>query len=303
MQYSKLPYTFEEQADKLIEKGLQADRYELISRLQRVSYYRLNAYFYPFKDKNTRKFKYPITLDKVWMHYTFDRQLRLLVFDAIERVEIAVRTNLLHLFAHKYGTFGYLDKNNLPFINTKQQPDGFDRWIDSLKVETSRSKEDFIEHFKQKYGDCNDLPPVWALAEIMSFGDMLRFLNAVDSQIRTDIAVSFNIDERLLKSWMKALGAVRNICAHHGRLFNRRLGLQPSLPYKNTHPDWHSPFSINKDKIVSVITLLKYMLHYAAPTSSWSKRFIKLMDDYPEIPHWWMGFPDNWREHELWKDV
>jgi abortive infection bacteriophage resistance protein len=302
MKYTKLPYTFEEQADKLLHKGLVADRDELISRLRRVSYYRLNAYFYPFKDKVTRNFKYPITLEKVWANYTFDRQLRLIVFDGIERVEIAVRTSLLHIFAHKYGTFGYLDAKNLPFINS-YFPDGFDRWVESLKTETKRSKEDFIKHFINKYGDEHDLPPIWALAEIMNFGDMQQFFNAVEIDIKKEIAKEFGVSVDVLVSWIRAIGAVRNICAHHGRLFNRGLGLQPNIPRRNKYPEWHNPFTFDNRKIASVITVLKVMLGVVAPTSSWSSRFIKLMNSNPNIPNRWMGFPDNWRDHELWKNT
>ena len=302
MEYNKLPYSYDEQASNLLSKGLLSDKQELLDRLKRVSYFRLNAYFYPFKDKTTRNFKYPISLDKIWKHYTFDRQLRLIVLDAVERVEVAIRSQLLHIFAHRYGTFGYLQVENLPFINSYSE-DGYKNWISSLKNETVRSREDFIRHFRNRYGDTHDLPPVWTLAEIMSYGDMLRFFNGVENNIRQEIAAEYKVSDKVLASWLKAIGAVRNICAHHGRLFNKRLGVKPLIPYKNRYPRWYDPFTIDKSKIVSVLTILNYMLDIVAPTSSWSQRFVKLMDDYRDVPQQWMGFPDDWQEHEMWKDV
>ena len=112
MRYTKPPLSFEEQADKLIRRGLVADKKELISRLQHVNYYRLSAYLYPYRNHDDDSYHPDTTLEKVWKHYTFDRQLRLIVMDAIERVEVAVRTQLVYHFVHQFGPFGYTEKSN-----------------------------------------------------------------------------------------------------------------------------------------------------------------------------------------------
>ena len=112
MKYKKLPLALEQQADLIISRGLVVDDKEkLVNILQSVNYYRLSAYWYPFKRPDESLLS-GITLEKIWRRYTFDRQLRLLVMDAIERVEIAVRTSMITLFSLKYGAFAYLDISN-----------------------------------------------------------------------------------------------------------------------------------------------------------------------------------------------
>ena len=99
MEYKKSPLTFEQQADLLISRGLQADRAQLISSLKSVNYYRLTGYLYPFRMADDT-FKPGTTLEMVWRRYSFDRRLRVLVMDAIERVEVAVRTQLVYHFSN-----------------------------------------------------------------------------------------------------------------------------------------------------------------------------------------------------------
>src|SRR5277367_3352549 len=102
VKYTKPVLSFEQQADQLLNRGLEADRARLIETLSRVSYYRLSAYWHPFKQPD-ESFAPATTLDMVWRRYTFDRQLRLLVMDAIERVEVAIlRTLMVEHHARKY---------------------------------------------------------------------------------------------------------------------------------------------------------------------------------------------------------
>ncbi len=165
MEYTKPPLTFEEQADKLISRGLVAYRDELIDRLKNVNYYRLTAYLYPYRNSDDT-YRNGTTLHEVWCHYTFDRQLRILVMDAIERIEVAVRTRLIFNCVHTHGPFGYQDRKNLP----KLESDKFAHWLNDLDDECLRSRETFISHFRNKYGDTHKRPPLWMLAEVMSFG-------------------------------------------------------------------------------------------------------------------------------------
>jgi len=110
VRYDKPPLIFQKQADQFLDRGLRADRDVLIARLKAVSYYRLSGYWFPFRKSNPdQSFKSGTSLDTIWKRYTFDRHLRLLVMDAIERVEVSVRTSLVYHFAHTHGPFGYTD--------------------------------------------------------------------------------------------------------------------------------------------------------------------------------------------------
>ena len=277
MKYTKPPLTFEKQAALLISRGLQADKAILISRLQAVNYYRLSAYLYPFRQVSGDNFKEDTTLDIVWRHYTFDRQLRILVMDSIERIEVAVRTQLAYYFSHRHGPFSYLNITFFPKLKSEDHK----RWLDEMKIEIERSKETFIMHFQKKYGDCHAVPPLWMLCEIMSFGKMLTLFNGVDDEIRRIIAREYGVEDIILKSWLGAINVIRNICAHHGRLWNRELGFKPMIPQKKKYPQWHNPVTVLNNRIFGILTVLKYLLNKVAPTSHWDQRLNNLIDDYP----------------------
>jgi len=297
MEYTKPPLTFEQQADLILSRGLKADRDRLIHRLKNVNYYRLSAYLYPFRLTGTDNFQEKTSLDLIWKYYTFDRQLRLIVMDAIERVEIAVRTQLIYQFAHHHGAFGFMEPKYLPKLNLST----FNDWLDALKSETDRSKEPFLDHFYEKYGDHHALPPLWMIGEIMSFGRMLTFFNGVEDKLRKIVARQFGIEDIVLQSWLGSLNVVRNICAHHGRLWNREMGFKPMIPRPNKYPQWHKPVVITNNRLFGILTVLEYMRKLTAPTSGWQGRLRALFAKYPEIPLMCMGFPANWEESPIWK--
>ena len=120
MKYDKPPLSFEEQAGLLVKRGLVVDSAFLIDRLKNVNYYRLSGYLYPYRQaKDNDSFKLGTTFEKVWRHYTFDRRLRLIVMDAIERVEVSIRTQLICILAHESGAFGYTKQEILPNLGTE----------------------------------------------------------------------------------------------------------------------------------------------------------------------------------------
>ena len=295
MKYKKPPLTFEQQADLLIARGLSANREILITRLKSVNYYRLSGYIYPFRESDTI-IRAGTTLDVVWHHYTFDRQLRMVVMDGIERIEVAVRTQLAYLFAHKCGPFSYSEPENLPGLGEEAH----ERWIDELKQETDRSTEPFIRHFRKQYGDSNSTLPLWMLVEIMSFGKTLTFFRGVHGELRREIAALYKVPDVVLLSWLTSLNAVRNICAHHGRLWNRVLGYKPKLPNAKKYPEWHTPVSIPQDRVFIILTIVRYFLGFIAPTSRWQDRLQKLLDSNRDISIAAMGFPADWEKSPLW---
>ena len=297
MEYLRPPLTFEEQADLLIQRGLVADRNLLIAKLRAVNYYRLNGYLHPFRVGGGDSFKPGTTLEMIWRRYTFDRRLRLLVMDAIERIEVTVRTNLAYHFAHQCGPFAYTSHASLPHIGKQQHCD----WLDRLKGEIDRSKEGFVTQFVTQYGDKHPFPPVWIMVEIMPLGATVTFFRGVENAIRSNIAGELDVPGKVLDSWMLSLNTVRNVCAHHGRLWNRRWGTGVLLPGKNKHPHWHSPILIPRNRTFTILTICRYLLGYIAPQSNWSGRLADLFAEYEDVPRTPMGFPENWGENPLWQ--
>ena len=106
--YNKQPLTYTEQVDLLRSRGmLISDNLRTERHLANISYYRLSAYMLPYKQKENGKildsFRKGVTWDMVYNLYVFDRKLRLLVFDAIERLEVAIRAQIIYQLSHKYG--------------------------------------------------------------------------------------------------------------------------------------------------------------------------------------------------------
>ncbi len=252
MKYTKLPLTFEQQADLLLSRHMIADKQTLIARLQSVNYYRLSAYWHPFKQPDST-FVLGTSLDIVWNRYTFDRQFRLLVMDAVERVEIAIRTRLAYELVHKHGVFAQLD--SWAFSSTQVE---YQRLIDGMREDAQNSREVFIEHFRRTYDEFSDIP-LWSAVEIMTFGQMFTTFRCSGMHIQRLIAKEYQISGKVLFSWILTLNYIRNVCAHHSRLWNRELAIKPILPDPRNAPDWHTPIVINNGRAFAVLTLLHYL--------------------------------------------
>ncbi len=296
MRFEKPPLSFEEQAALLLSRGLVADPLELVDTLHHVNYYRLSGYLYPFREPD-ETYRPGTTLDTVWRRYTFDRRLRLMVLDAIERVEVAVRTQLVYEHVHRYGPFGYTDPDNLPKLDSQRHR----LFLTRVGDETARSKEVFVKHFKAKYGDQHTYLPLWMVSEIIPYGVLFTLFSGVEPDIKRAISRAYAIPDKVLSSWLGVLNMVRNICAHHGRLWNRELGVKPLIPNPNKHPQWHCPHTIPNSRVFAVLTILKYLIGITAPKSHWPDRVRELLDEYKDIPRRPMGFIENMDESPLWK--
>ncbi|OGF50955.1 MAG: hypothetical protein A2231_06495 [Candidatus Firestonebacteria bacterium RIFOXYA2_FULL_40_8] len=296
MQYNKPSITFEQQAEQLINRGLVADKFQLIECLKNVSYYRLSGYLYPFKNPDDT-FKIGTNLDIVWRHYTFDRRLRLIVLDAIERVEVSVRTQIIDILSQKSGAFGYLE----PETFNRMSKVTHEEWLKNIKIETERSKkrEKFAGHFFKNYD--GDFLPFWMAGEIMSFGSVLMMFDGMDFALQKEVARHYGISHVVLRTWMKSLNFIRNVCAHHSRLWNKELYDRPAIPDHKHNPEWYDPVAINDNRIFVILTISNYFMRIVAPKSKWKTRLIDLLNEYPDVSKTVMGFPLNWKNSDLWK--
>lgn len=301
MEYSKGHLSFEAQADRLIARGLLADRAELIGRLQAVSYYRLAGYLHPFRKldgagNSLDEFYEGTKLETVWDRYCFDRRLRVMTLDAIERVEVSIRTKLVFRFTLQHGPFGHCDDVNLP----KLKIDEYLEWRTALQEETDRSKETFKKHFFAKYGDQHRNLPLWMLAELMSMGSLLTFFKGVEPALKRQIAEEYGFPDEVILSWLRSLNAARNICAHHSRFWNRVLGYPPMLPNARKFPDWNGTNKLSTDRCGIILMICRHLLRQISPTSRWHERVEALFQEYPEIPRTSMGLPETWMDHPIW---
>lgn len=299
MQYRKPWLSYDQQADKLAELGLIFNRTDLITRLKDVGYYRLSGYWYIFKQisiDGSESFIPGTRFNKIWQLYTFDRQLRLVVLDAIERLEIYMRTQLAYRLAQKDGPFGYLNAASLPNMNEKIHCGFISRCFKAY----DRSKTLFTDHFKEKYGDSHELPPYWMLVNIMDFGMMLTLFRGSSNEVKGGIANEIGVPYLVLESWLITLNTVRNICAHHDRLWNRRLGNKTKIPRGRKYPEWHHPYEVNNSSTFTLLTILGYILERIAPDSSWHTKMLQLINTRTPEDLQLMGFNEGWKTCPIW---
>lgn len=223
--------------------------------------------------------------------------MRFPLIDAIERIEVAVKAMIVSRFTHVYGAFGYADTANFASpANAHRHAE----MLDFIHTEMERSKEEFVRHFKSKY-DTSDGLPLWMATEIMTFGNMLTFFRLMKKQDKQAVARQFGISELVLETWLVSLNYIRNICAHHGRVWNRVLAVKPSLPKKLQ--EWHDPkYPVNPTRIYSILTIARFLLRVIVPQSSWPARLKEFLDDFQDIPRLSMGIPEGFEESALWRD-
>jgi len=297
MKYSKLPISILEQIQKLKQRGLLFHNENKAAHyLSNISYYRLRAYTYPFQDNShsEQPFVKEIDFEDIIQLYVFDRQLRLLIFNAIEKIEIALRTQIIYQYSLLYGSHWHLNPalyNNAVY---------FADHIASLQKEIDRSNETFIKHYKEKYADPKE-PPCWMSLEVSSMGLLSKiFENLKKDACKNRIAAHFGLkDVDVLVSWMRCFSIIRNTCAHHGRIWNRRW-TKIALPRKPL-----ALFLQNKDihpnKIYASISCILYVLNIISPGHDFKKRLLDLMKSCPLMQEKEMGFIQHWRQEALWQ--
>ena len=303
--YTKPALDFRQQLSHLKAKGLQSSNDEqALRQLAVISYYRLSAYWYPFRVRDaagnvTSQFVDGTTFDQVIALYEFDRRLRSLVLNALEHIEVAVRTRLAYHMGHRYGTFGHTDSAN---FHPK-----FDhaRWLSNLESETERSSDEFIRHYRNKYAGFPTVP-IWMLTEVMSFGALSFFYRGLRNDRRQGVedkrkvADYFGVHYRRLGNWLHTLTYVRNVCAHHSRLWNRELAIRPD---RSREPDWLPPLTPRNDRIFYILLILRYLLRPLGNDNHWVTSVTTLLEPVATEPghRIAMGMPENWKEHPIWK--
>jgi abortive infection bacteriophage resistance protein len=256
VKYTKPPLSIDEQVSLLQSRGMEGDPSRIARRLKVVNYYRLSGYWYPFRNQDASF--YPGThIDEVWSRYIFDRKMRLLVMDAIERIEVAVRTQLAYHHAMTYGPFGFVQDPSALIHSIK--PDTKDL-IREIYKDVSRSSETFMDHYRAKYGDHHDYPPIWVTTEVLSFGKVVALYRKSPVPIQKRVAQELGSNHYLFDSWILSLNTIRNYCAHHSRIYNRVFTLRPKMPSQEKWPTWHDPYKIQNNRLIGILPKCKSSL-------------------------------------------
>lgn len=298
--YAKPWLSVADQVSKLEARGLQiTDRADAETFLRHINYYRFTGYCLAFENPR-HCFPPGVTFDLVKAACQFDANLSDLFNDALEVIEIDLRTVVAHYFGQRYGAFGHVDPAS--FHSHFDKKIAHSDWLVEIRREASRSKELFIKHFERKYTQYPDLP-VWVVTEIMTFGSLARMIRAMHKSDRQHIAAAYGVSARVLFSLALHLNYVRNLCAHHSRLWDRRWSIQSDLP---NDADWKSVNLVSNQRLFASLLLMRKLLlrspHHKSDADQWRDRVTELLSTPPAVadPSAVMGLTANWKNHPAW---
>lgn len=297
---SKVPFTkqnlsFSGQVQLLKKRGLLiADETAAEAWLRSVSYYRMSGYWYPLlADRENHIFKPNATFEQACRIYNFDLRLRQLVFSQIGRLEIAVRTQMSYVMSITYG--GHWFEDVKLFANSTQHA----KTLQNITDEYLRSDEQFVRAFRNKYSD--PLPPSWMTLEVTSFGTIsILYQNLKPGLLKRKVAAAFGVSDTVFSSWLHSLAYVRNLCAHHARLWNRTLGVRPLMPRHPKQLFISQPIS-GTQHVYFILSIIRYWLNAIDPSNNFADELKSLLNGDPTVDPRAMGFPIGWQQEPLWK--
>jgi abortive infection bacteriophage resistance protein len=296
--YTKPWLSLTDQLQRLKAAGLIiSDETKAANFLRHLNYYRFSGYGLAF-EATRHQFQRGTTFEQIRAAYEFDRTLRDLTYESMEVVELDIRTSVAYTFGQKYGAFGHTDKAH--FYK------GFDhkQWYNSLKSETKRSSERFIGHFESTYSEYPDLP-IWVVTEIMSFGTLSRMIEGMDKADVKGVASRYKFQPLNFISCLHHLVYVRNICAHHARLWDREWAIKPTLPLGKV---WRPPLLPGNDRLFACLLLQNVIMRACHAeqgfVADWRARLAAHIDaNAPKCPDALrrMGFTPDWQQHPHWQ--
>jgi len=271
------------------------DESQAQSQVKTVGYHRLNRYARFLRDTQGN-FKPGITYDNLWTIYVFDRRLRLLSLDAIERIEVAARTVISDLLSLRYGPHWFM--NASLFKNTSYATSFQNIIAHQIRKESPRYQSYEVASYYRNYTSPS-LPPSWIVMEHLSMGEWCKILPMLDRFDQKLIGVEFGLPANLMTSWISSLAILRNVCAHHGMIWHRINTRRPELQKKS--PRFCPDFSSDSGNYYASACIIQYFLKYIAPASSWSSRLKKLFDEFPLSLAQDLGFPNQWEQDTFWE--
>lgn len=267
-----------------------ADPAAAVKRLEYVGYYRLLVYMralqQPDPQTGLATFLPGTTFDDVLHLYSFDRELRLLCLDAIERIEVALRAAIVSQVAVAHGPHFFL------------RPEHFERiaaFVEFYQTACRDRRYLAIRHYEQRYNE-PELAPIWAIMEAITYGALSRLFSGLRLVHRKAIARQFGFDEKVLSSWFRSLNLLRNMCAHHNRLWNAPMHVDQPVGAKKLRGELG-----RTDVLYARLVILAALLDVIGAGAEWRLRLVELLDRYPRVSRGVMGFPGDWRSRAFWQ--
>jgi len=324
--YAKPWLSIDDQIALLRSRGLAVpDDDAAAAVLREVGYYRLTGYLYPFRVSRVvtgddgrsatevgETYRAGTSFGDAAALLAFDRRLRLLVLEAVERVEVAVRTRLAHTLG-RVSPFAHEEEASFArsFLQPRStdgevRPSGHEAWSERLRVRQAASEEAFVTHFREKY---DGRMPIWVVTELMEFGQVSRLYGGLRNDLATEVAREFSVPtKKLMQSWLASLNYVRNVAAHHARLFNRKLVVAPRRPTVDQVPSLAHLSAEPAPKefgVYNALAVLAHLLDSIPSNEDWQGRTRRLLRSFPETDHIDVtstGVLRHWLAEPLWSD-
>lgn len=325
MEYRKPYLTFDQQLNLLKLRGIEvADDARALQILSSIGYYRLSAYVYPFREllPEERQVGRHYRSDTIepgvnWSHvegiWNFDRSLRLRCLDALEIIEVGARTQIAHVLG-AHDPFGHVHRESLDAKRCDYPlPSGtltaFEHWLHIYNRQCKDARnEDYVQHHHLTYTE-SDMP-IWVAGEFLSFGSLVRLYSLMQDRDQTTVARAMGVSSgKKMSSFLHSMSYVRNVCAHHSRLWNRQLTVKlPKFYSGEVGPDLHHLANAPVEaKIYPTLSVMAYLVRNIAPHSRWPIRLSEDLKKFPEVPGLSptgdMGFPEGWSQLHLWHDL
>lgn len=324
--YTKPWMSIEQQIAQLQGRGLVVDDATTAAQLlEEVGYYRLTGYLYPARQSEPivkeggrpgirilSRYRPDTRLEHAAELIAFDRKLRLHVLEAVERIEVSLRTQVGYILGRR-SAFAHLDPRNFtpsfvaPYVDetTGETTDNHSEWIRRVDERRASSREAFVEHFRMKY---DNQMPIWALTELLELGHLANLYRGLQNDVATEIATHYDVpSKKILTSWIASTNYVRNVAAHQARLFNRKLVDAPTRPKGATVPLLTHLRDDSAPKqdfgLYNALAVMAYLLRSISGHSEWAGRLRKIVDGFPDVPFLGidsMGFAEGWDQHQLW---
>lgn len=321
MNYVKPHLTYRQQVELLAQRGMViGDAVAAAELLSTIGYYRLSGYWYPYRELKppgepgrSDIFSPGTALEQVLALYDTDRRLKLTVLDLIEQIEVAVRVRVGYVLGERH-TYAHLDPRHLDGRFSRPPQHGgasrYEKWQHRIQEAQNRSTEDFVRHFREFY---NGRLPIWVVTEIMDFGLLSNLYAGAKRPDRDRIASELHVvDARgrgngvALENWLRVLNYLRNICAHHSRLWNRNMTVQVATSHLAAIPllrHLHATEG-SADRVYTPLCILGFLLRSITPDLQWSTTVRKVLStgliaakrDFNE-----MGFPPDWQAQDIWQ--
>lgn len=298
--FNKESLTVEEQLNLLISRNLKVDDFDsAVAILKRVGYYHLSSYMRLFQKDEKHTFYDGVEFANLVNLYNFDSELRHITFKAIEKIEIAYRVAISNIMCKKYGSHWFTKKESFKTQidpKTNQDNDYVQICKDIINKEIRKKDneyaETFIANYYSKYSE-PELPPFWMVVETFTIGSLNKLYQNINPKDKKEIVeyLGFTSDAKFIRfsNWLFALSVIRNICAHHSRLFNRIFRISPSK-----HDKIEEFKGADNNRFYYIAMIINYYLITMAQDNSYENDLQILFNRYKSVDKTKMGFPKDW---------